>query len=195
MPDPSGEAAARGTRLHLSGELFLKGKLKEKDLPVDYWKVKNYMVALKKAKAQSEVTWCVNKSWEMCPETDEDVWFKAVIDAHYYKSQLVNITDLKTGKIYAEAHAEQLQLYAVLGLIRYPRAKLASVEGLYIDQGRKDVEAKYPRKMLPMLIQYWDNKAKKVLGDTAFMPTPSEEKCKWCAFNKKRRGGPCDAGV
>jgi CRISPR/Cas system-associated exonuclease Cas4 (RecB family) len=195
LPDPAGEAAARGTRLHLSGELFLKGKLGAEELPVDYWRVKQTMLAFKKSKAKAEEVWCVNKNWEKCSEIDEQIWFKAIIDVHFYvtKGDELHIVDLKTGKIY-DSHVEQLQLYATLGLIHYPKAKIAHVSGLYIDQGKSDSHAAYRRSMLPHLIKHWDEKANLVIQDEVFLPSPSESKCKYCAFSKKR-GGPCDAGV
>ena len=193
--DPSGAAAERGTRLHLAGELYLKGKLKVEDLPVDYWKVKPTMVEYKRLKAKAEQVWCVDKNWKMCKPADPNIWFKAIIDIHYLAETTLNVTDLKTGRIYTESHTEQLQLYGTLGLIKYKNAKVAKVAGLYIDQGKRDTEATYPRSMLPMLIERWDEKAKAVLNDTVFTPTPSEDACKWCAFNKKRKNGPCEAGV
>ena len=68
------------------------------------------------------------------------------------------------------------------------------VRGLYIDQGKWDVEATYPRKMLPMLQKHWTERALKVLTDEEFKPNPSTENCTYCSYNKKK-GGPCQAGV
>lgn len=194
-PDPAGDAAARGSRLHLSGELFLKGDLKVEKLPVDYWRVKAHMLEYKKHKAKAEEVWCVDKNWKMCLEDDPNILLKAVVDVHYYvaKSGVLFIVDLKTGRIY-DSHGEQLQIYAVLGLIKYPKAKLARVSGLYIDQGREDHIGSYPRKMLPLLIAHWDEKAKAVLTDEVFAPNPSVDNCKWCNFHAKK-GGPCRAGI
>lgn len=196
VPDPAGDAAARGTRLHTSGEMFLKGVLPVDKLPVDYWKVKEMMLQYKKVKAKSEETWCVDKSWNMCDESDPNILIKAVIDVHWFvaKQKELNVRDLKTGRIY-QSHVDQLQLYGTLGMIRYPKAKMVDVAGTYIDQGKLDHQAQYPRKMLPMLIKRWDEKANAVLTDVKFDPKPSEDNCKWCTFNAKRKGGPCTAGV
>lgn len=196
IDDPSGAAAQRGTRLHTAGELFLKGKLKPEALPVDYWRVKPIMLKLKEAKAKSEETWCVDRDWRKCLPIDEDVMLvKAIIDIHYFEGKdILHVKDLKTGRIYDD-HVDQLQLYGLMGLVHYPRAKEVRVSGIYIDQGREFHEATYPRTMMPYLKKHWTERALKVLQDELFTPNPSEDNCKYCNYNKLRKGGPCEAGV
>lgn len=194
---PSGEAAARGTRLHTGGESFLKGQLTFEALPVDYWRVKKDMAFMKQQKAKSETVICVDKDWKVVPKNHPSTVIKCIIDVHWFHKPLkiLNITDLKTGKIYRDEHTDQLQLYATAGYSAYPSAQTVKVNGLYLDQGRKDCEATYPVKMLPHLRKHWMERAIKVLTATEFKPNPTEDNCKWCFYNKKRKGGPCAAGV
>lgn len=191
-----GEAASRGIRLHKSGELYLKGELPFEDLPVDYWRVKQEMFNMKNAKAKSEEVICVNRDWKIVPSKGPGVFIKAVVDIHWFerKPQILHVRDLKTGNIYRADHIDQLQLYGTMALVKYPRAKEVRVGGLYIDHGKHDCEAVYPRKMLPMLINHWTERALKVLTATEFPPKPSPDNCKYCPHNGKK-GGPCAAGV
>ena len=193
---PPNEAAARGTRLHTSGELFLKGELPLEKLPVDYWRVKKHLHDMKAAKAVSEEVWCVGRDWKVVPSRGPGIFIKCVVDVHWYekKPKVLNVTDLKTGRIYREDHTDQLQLYGTVGLVKYPDAKEVRVNGLYIDHGVKDVEAVYPRKMLPMLIAHWTERALKVLNDVEFKPNPHMDRCKWCRHSAKK-GGPCAAAA
>lgn len=197
IQQPSGPAAERGTRLHTSGEMFLKGELPLEKLPVDYWRVKKELHDLKVRKALSEQTWCVGRDWTIIhPNRQNGIFIKCIVDVHVYdrKEKVLDVADLKTGKIYREDHTDQLQLYGTVGLVKYPDAKAVRVRGLYIDQGKWDVEATYPRKMLPMLQKHWTERALKVLTDEEFKPNPSMANCTYCSYNKKR-GGPCQAGV
>lgn len=189
----AGPAAARGTRLHKSGEMFIKGELSLDKLPVDYWRVKDMMVKYKKLKAKSEVVVCVNRDWEIVSVDHPDTFIKSVIDLHWMEKGDIHVRDLKTGKVYPD-HVDQLQLYGTKGLIMYPKAKKAVVGGVYIDQGKIDHEAVYPRSMLPALKELWAEKANRVLTDTEFKPNPYPANCDWCPFNHKK-GGPCAAGV
>lgn len=192
--DQAGPAAARGTRLHYSGELFLKGELPAEKLPVDYWRVKGAMIKYKELGAKSEEVWCINKDWKFVPKDHPTTFLKSVVDVHWMEPGVLHVRDLKTGQIYPEDHADQLQLYGTKGLVKYPKAKEVRVGGLYIDQGRVDTEAVYPRKMLPMLIARWTERTIKVLTDEEFAFNPSPENCKWCSYSAKK-GGPCTYGV
>ncbi len=193
MDQYSGPAAGRGTRLHTSGELFLRGELAHEKLPVDYWKVKPMMQEYKKRKAQPEVVWRVDREWTVVEE-DDKTFLKCVIDIHWRERKTLHIRDLKTGNIYQREHTDQLQLYGTVGLVQYPAVKEVVVGGVYIDQGYISCEATYPRKMLPYLMEHWTERAMRVLTDEEFRPNPSPANCKYCAYNGKK-GGPCAAGV
>lgn len=196
VDDPSGAAAQRGTRLHTACELFLKGKLPPDKLPVDFWRIKPQMLELQKRKAKTEEVWCVDRNWNMVSEIDEEnIFIKAIVDIHFTEGRdVLHVKDLKTGRIYPH-HVDQLQIYGLIGMSRYPRIKRVKVSGLYVDQGKEDHVAEYDRKMQKLLQHHWTERALAVLQDEEFKANPSEENCQWCSFNQKRKGGPCAAGV
>ncbi len=193
LPSPSGPAAARGSRLHAAVEKYLKGKLPEEKLPIDFWRIRNQLSTFKALKARAEEEWNVTANWRVCKPSDPKIWLKAIIDIHYVVSQTLHVVDLKTGQIYQE-HVDQLQIYAILGMVKYPKVTQVCVSGLYADQGRTDHEAVYKRKMLPHLQSHWSERGEAVLKDKLYVAKPSMDNCKWCPYNQKK-GGPCQEGV
>lgn len=189
LDTPVGPAAHRGTRLHQALEKYLKGKLAEEALPVDFWRIKSTLVEFKKLKARSEEEWCALADWTKCEEKHPEVWIKAVIDVRYRIGKTLFVWDLKTGRIYPE-HVDQLQLYSTVALSRLKDVNEVVVGGLYADEGKKFHETTYPRKMLPFLQQHWTERGQAVLKDNRYDPNPSPDNCKYCPFSK-HRGGPC----
>jgi hypothetical protein len=109
-------------------------------------------------------------------------------------TQTLYVEDFKTGREYP-GHKDQLELYAIKGMIIYPGVEKVDVAAIYIDQACRGKEDRYLRTSLPKLIEKWNGWATTMMEDRVWDPTPSEDACKYCDFNKKRKGGPCDAGV
>lgn len=193
LKSQSGPAAARGSRLHLALEKFLKGQLPEEKLPIDFWRIRKQLTEWKKIKAKSEQEWNVTRSWKICKNEDPNIFIKAIVDVHYLVAKSLYITDLKTGSIYDE-HRDQLQIYALLGLLKYPKVEDVYVSGLYADQGRSDMEATYKRSILPHLKHHWKERGEAVLNDTVYEAKPSIDNCRYCSFSQFR-GGPCKLAV
>jgi RecB family exonuclease len=106
------------------------------------------------------------------------------------KTNIVLVVDNKTGKV-REEHLEQLKLYAMGALLKFPTVDAVDVRLWYIDANLEvPQEPKlYYRKELPALKTYWLKETKAMLNDTKFAPKPSSN-CRYCHFRKSNKG-PC----
>ena len=192
LKEPGSPAMDRGGEIHSKIEHYLQhgGKL-----PAEVHKdLKPYYTALRKAKPKVELEICFDNKWQMTDWFGMAAWCRVKIDALIVPSTtgVVRVVDHKTGKLrdYAE-YENQLELYALAGLLTVPVAKEVLAELAFTDQG-VTVEAKkaVPMADLPKLKKKWELKVKPMLNDTIFAPRPGNA-CRWCHF-KKSNGGPCE---
>lgn len=188
LPDPAGAAAERGTAIHKMAEDFVNDELPA--LPEELEQFADEFFELRdKYQSITEQQWGFYSNWRRAN------WFKAwcrmVLDVHRVDDDEIWVCDYKTGKIRGE-HEEQLSLYAMGGLLRYPKADVVKVELWYLDHG-EIVEDEYERDQLEDLQYTWAEKADKMLSDTTFTPKPGRFPCAWCNYNVNA-GGPCESG-
>lgn len=180
-----GAAAQRGTRLHTACERFLKGEIEEAALTSDFRNIRGHLNMFKDLKAEAEQVWLCDGEGNYQEEENEHTRFKAVVDIHYLIGDVLFIYDLKTGRQYPE-HADQLQSYAMLGMMRYPNATRVEVAGLYLEGVGHTTH--YPREMLPHLLEYWKGRWNILFDAEEFPPTPSLDACRWCDYRKSKMG-------
>jgi RecB family exonuclease len=191
--DEGGAAAARGTRLHLAAERYLKGEIPMERLPIDFWKIRPKLQIYKDLGAIAEETWLVDKDWNHQDVEDEHTRLKALTDIHWLTEDTIQIVDLKTGRNYPE-HQDQLQLYAILGMLKYPTHHRVEVAALYVDDGVLGHQQTYHRGALPHLQDYWQKRMDILFGATEYPETPSVDGCRYCKL-KKSKGGPCSQNL
>jgi PD-(D/E)XK nuclease superfamily len=179
LPDIPGVAAQRGTRLHLAGERALKGEIPPEQLPIQFKLFVERLMAAQEAGAQSESTWLADRDW--APVQDESAaMLKAIIDIHWLIDDELYIVDLKSGKVRPE-HADQLELYAIIGAARYPKVTKVNVAVWYLDHGLVDNQKTHFREWLQLLQPVWRAKIDEVQKAQEWPTTPSIF-CKWCSF-------------
>lgn len=189
IPSVTGVAAQRGKRLHTAAERFLNGEIDADHLPVEFWRLKEWIVMLKAAGAQTEKIVRINDAWELCPE-DSESWI-VIIDIVYFdpSTKTIYIFDLKSGKAY-DSHADQLQLYATVMLATHAQYDAVEVAAVYLDTGQQLYQTRYTRETLPELRKTWAaRRAKEQSGDRR--PNPSFYACRFCSYAASR-GGPCE---
>lgn len=178
----------RGTRLHTDCENYVKGQLM-----VVPWELKKVALRLEDYKqkgAEPEAVWLLDKNWK---HDDTKPWIKAIIDVHYLQGGVLYLTDYKSGREYPE-HRAQLELYALIGLCRFPHVKRAEYEALYLDSGHTSNHGAILRgDVMDSRIKGWNDRAIRIFEDKEYRPNPGGA-CRWCDYNKKV-GGPCTAGV
>lgn len=188
-----GTSASRGSRLHKNAEDYIKCP------PWDIVQLEKDMLPLgpelermKQNGWLSEETWLADRNWNPV-DSDEAAYIKSIVDLHHLEGDILEIIDLKSGKRYPE-HEEQLQLYAMIGIKRYPEAKRVDVKAWYIDEGGTfGFQASYLPQMFDHYAATWNELAERMFKDTEFVPTPSINACRFCPF-KRSKGGPCEEG-
>ena len=190
---PPKPAMARGTAIHQLGEDYLKGTVKE--LPSAYKYYAEPMMELRRAKATPEQELAFDATWQPTTWTAPDVWVRMKIDATVLKKTKARAIDFKTGREYAEKHADQLELYALALFAAYPGLKTVEAAPWYLDLDREDDPVYIFRRSEEMGLRgKWAARAKKLTDETEFKANPSFRWCKQCGYNK-RNGGPCTDGI
>lgn len=190
VAEPSSKAAERGSRLHSAAEQYLIGAMPEEQLPVEFWKIKNHMAAMKAERPQVEVELFLDDQWRPC--NNKGAAWIVIIDSLIrppFDSQVAGVCDLKSGKVY-DSHQDQLQLYATAVLSSFPAVASASVGALYLDEGRWGNQTTYHRGALPHLQNAWSAKRTWMMQEKLFNPSPSYFNCRFCSFAASK-GGPC----
>lgn len=186
LPEPSSPAMARGSEIHQLAEDYTSGKIKR--MPKELALFKEEFTELKKCKPMLEETWAFTSDWE---ETTWNDWngcaLRIKTDASLVDGTDLYVIDHKTGKK-RDGYGEQLDLYALGGMLKFPHVKTVHTQLWYLDSGEQVVE-EYSSKDMKKLQKGWDKKVHPMLNDTLFSPKPNHT-CRWCAFSKSK-GGPC----
>jgi len=189
--EPGNEAMARGSAIGKMAEDFIIAKGKPK-CPPEIKEFELEFVELRKRKAVCEDQWAFNSSWEETGWFDHDAWCRIKTDIYALNKQTntLLVVDNKTGKV-REEHQEQVKLYSLGGLLKFPAADAVDARLWYLDHGVEEpAEPKlYTPADIPKLKAYWAKQVKPMLADTRFAPKPSYG-CRWCFFSKGN-SGPC----
>lgn len=202
ISEPGNDAMQRGSDIHKLAENYTKGIVKK--LPEELALFAEEFAALKKQKIKIvEDTWAFKADWSETVWNDwAGCWLRIKMDAAYVNVEHMALVpiDHKTGKCRDEEHAkylEQLELYAIGGLLKYPEVKVVSPRLWYLDHGivypdPEEHEIEFVRADLPGLQKKWEKKVIPIFKDTTFKPTPSDSACRWCYFGQsgKAKGGP-----
>ena len=188
LKEPSSPALENGIKVHSELESYLKGDLAE--VPLCSHKLKGYMTSLKEAKPHSELEVAFNTNWQPVEWFSKDAWVRIKIDALVKTEKAVKVIDFKTGKI-RDTYGDQLELYALTGLLMFPSAEQAETELAFVDHGKVVEGTIWARDSLEELRALWMDRVSPMLEDTHFEATPNAY-CFNCSFSKKK-GGPCKA--
>lgn len=171
IPEPSSPAMERGSAIHKLAENFTDGSVKK--MPKELKLFDKEFKELKKSGAKVEENWAFTSGWGMTSWFGRDAWLRVKTDAYAVTKKLLKIVDHKTGKPKPD-HADQLSLYALSGLLRFPDVEEVTPELWYLDYGVKnDVQVTYNRDQLEALKKEWLQKTKPMLNDKSFKPKPN----------------------
>lgn len=200
LKEATNAAMERGTQYHKIAEDYLKGTTKAqplelKKLSEEYkgWRAQKIKVV--------EEQWAFKRDWSETTWTNwGNCWLRVKLDFAYINVEhnvLVPI-DHKTGKLRQEKndeYMEQLELYGLAGLVKYPDVNAVSPRLAYMDEGviypnPDEQEIEYVRSDEPKLKKKWEKKVIPMFVDKSFKPTPGDNACKFCTY-KKAEDGPC----
>lgn len=204
MKEAESPQMLRGTDIHSKAEKYAKSELaripKELSLVATTLKLLREMYKKNRGQVILEDSWGFAKNWDSCKWDDwNNCYLRIKLDFAYAEGTTLNIGDWKTGKFSEYKNSEyvmQQELYALAGLLKFPRAEKVVPKLYYTDAGvvyprpEKDPEFVFTRKDQPKLIKLWEKRIKPMMSDTSFKEKPSDFGCKYCSFSKAK-GGPC----
>jgi RecB family exonuclease len=190
LREPGNSAMDRGSAIDKMAEDFILGKTKVAQPEIQAFEAE--FKELRKRKAVCQDQWAFNANWQETGWFDKDAWLRIKTDVFSLnlKTNVVLVVDNKTGKV-REEHEEQVGLYALGALLKFPTADAVDARIWYLDHGI-EIPAEptiYTQGDIPRLKTYWLKQVKPMLNDTRFAPKPSSN-CKYCHF-RKDNGGPC----
>lgn len=112
---------------------------------------------------------------------DEDVWFRAKLDMVGVRAPQVSNIDWKTGKV--REKADQLLLYNVASLLKWPMCHHASAAFIWLDHpGSKPVEVTLKREDLEYTLNSYGERAEAINMAIRAGNWPAEKcfQCRWC---------------
>lgn len=199
LPEPQSPAMLRGGAVDEGVTNYLLGKAKalppEKKFGLVYGDLKADLARLKKAGARAQLEYAVTRNWEPCDWRDWNTcWLRAKIDVALLNGSSIEIIDNKTGRMYPEKHAEQLEIYAVVAYAHEPAVTEIQASMYYLDSGMRSAPAVFTdlKKTIPRLRKKWEKIVKPLFTDTKWKAAPGSH-CSWCPYSG-RKGGPCKAG-
>lgn len=199
IKEPESPAMIRGGAVDEAVTAYLNGAKRtlppEKKYGLNYGPLKLRLTQLKKAGALTQLEYAVDRNWEPCDWKDWDrAWLRAKLDIGLITGTTALVIDNKTGKVYADKHAEQLEIYAAVTWAQHPQVTEIEAQMFYLDQGVASAPALFTdlKKTIPRLRKKWERIAKPLFTDTKWKATPGSH-CSWCPYSG-RKGGPCKAG-
>ncbi len=187
----------RGQRVHDAAERFVRGGV---ELIPELSTFKAEFLSLRDLYAQGKVSlegeWAIDEDWAPVAWRSSTAWGRIKLDAFVHLSpQHAVVIDYKTGKKYGNEvkHAEQGQLYQLAAFMRYPKLRVIDVEFWYTDQDEL-VHTQYTRERGLKFYTSFNNRGRKLTGETDFTANPNIFSCKWCPYGPSGTGH-CQKGV
>lgn len=193
MPDPSGPAAERGTRIHTDIENFIQGETDQlcKEAAKHFaGLVTDLRDEYADGTVEIEGDWGFDRDWNITGWTDPDVWARIKLDAIKHESPTsAVIYDWKSGRKFGNEmkHAQQLQLYAIGSFMRFPELEFVTGKMIYVDKN-DELPASYTREEAMAFIDKWNRRGLEMTTATSFEPTPGPSACRWCPHGKVQEG-------
>lgn len=187
------EAMERGAEVHRQLAAYIMGGPVE--LPTVHPKVRyiyDEMRAFSDDHKIVEQQWGFTRNWTPTGWFAKDTYTRVVLDvAMLYEDMSGEAIDHKTGKRYDDSNDDQMELFAVGFMCKYPPATRVTTRLIYVDAGSESF-MEFDRAQLPGLIDKWERKIYPMMTDTVFAPKPNH-RCRFCPF-RKDAGGQCRFG-
>jgi len=185
LPEPSGEAAERGKKLHSYIEANIKN---ESDiLPEEIEHIRPSINELKSMNAEAEKQFAIDLDWKPVQFFDKNARFRGVIDIYAKNNDKAVVLDWKSGKV--RDYSDQVRVYAAVSFAIDEELQSVKPVISFIDQ-KKEVEyPSIPREVYPSIRAELERRMSTIDNDSVFAPNPNFL-CRWCHY-RKDNGGPC----
>lgn len=185
----------RGSRIHEAAEHYVDGTGEFIHELMDF---RTEFDHLKKLYADGRVSlegeWGMNREWE--PAEWKSAWHRSKLDAMVHTSATTAVVvDFKTGRKFGNElkHGQQLQLYTVNALLRFPELEEVTTELWYTDQN-EITSMTFKRSQGLRFRDNFNRRGIEVTSCVVFPPNPNIHSCKWCQYGPWN-GGQCPDGV
>lgn len=199
-PLPAGKtehANDRGTRLHNAAEMYVKGGV---ELIPELKKFEGEFDKAREMYANSEATtegeWAFTREWEPVAWMSSNVWVRIKCDLVLFpEEEYAVVVDYKSGKKYGNEikHNEQLQMYTIGALCKYPELKKVTTELWYLDLDDLSTIT-YNRDQGLRLIPQYEKRILALTECEEWPANPNKFSCRWCAYGPKG-SGHCQVGI
>lgn len=188
LKEPPSEILERGTKLHKEMEDYIRFS----GMPVPEC-AKDFEPFVKALQGMAIVEdfWNAGPDFKPLPSFHSDILFVGKVDAHVVIDSTLLVVDWKTGKV-RDKQMDQLELYGLLGLHRYPDVKEVELNLVYLDHDTI-VTHIFTRSELPRLEAMWSARIKP-FQDALEFPASVTALCGWCSFSNRHFKGPCLEG-
>lgn len=209
---PADHPLARGKRIHQEAEEYVNGT--RAGFPPSLKKLRTEFEKLRleydEGRVWLEERMCFNRDWDpLEPEENRFVpqgtWHIQIPDAIVISRVVdgvvkeVRIIDYKTGKSWGKEvqYMQQVQLYALGALMRFPSVDTVKVEMWYIDEGAIKPKSKnvYTRAFVPAALEQWTRRGEALVNATAFPPKPNRGNCRFCDYGVENGTGACPYAI
>ena len=199
-PGKTEHANDRGTRIHEAAERYIKGGVELIDelqkFKEEFEQAREMFAA---GKATTEGEWAYTRNWEPVAWMSSDVWCRIKCDlvVHMTEADAV-VVDFKSGKrrFNELKHAEQMQLYVLGALCKYPKIEKVTTELWYLDLDEIS-SMTYTREQGLRFLKNFERRGTLLTECEEFPPNPNVHTCRFCPFKAKELGGTghCKVGV
>lgn len=172
VPDPPGEAALWGTRVHEALEQRL---VKGTPLPKGLDRYEPYVARIEQSPGDIlvEQKVAIRRDHTPCDFFDADVWCRGVFDVAIVRADAVMVIDWKTGK--RKRDNDQLQLFAAMASAIYPEAERIKTAFAWLKERKTDVDAYTKATLQPIWASFTRraNKLENAVMKNEFPPRPN----------------------
>lgn len=196
-PGQTEQANDRGTRYHTNCEEYVLAQTDAlfPDIDAAFGPELDLLRVLHaEGMVSLEGEWGYDSNWGVMPWRDAAIRMK--LDAIVFHDDThATVIDYKTGRKFGNEmkHAEQLRLYTVGSLLRYPKLERVTAELWYLDQ-KEVTSMSMTRRQGLSFRQGFDQRIHKMVTATDFPPNPNQFSCKWCQYGPWN-GGQCEKGI
>lgn len=193
-------AAARGTAIHTSAEMYIKGEgqlIDELKKPVVLERIEHCKAKFAAGVGIVEEDWGFTNEWQPTGYYANDVWLRVKCDYVGFEDNVLDVDDWKSGKRYGNEvkHSQQGILYAISGFVKYPEAEKVRIRFTYVDEN-KSYPREYDRATIMRLMPSWHERGMAMTTATEFRPKPNKINCRFCPYGPNNGGNrTCKSGV
>lgn len=185
IPEPSGDAASRGTLIHAELEHLINGELQTMTDDVKHMLPK--ITAWVECKARPEMQFAVDDQWSEVEYSSPGAMLRGVIDLYLEDGDTATVIDFKTGK--DRDYSDQVTVYAAVILGSKPHINQVKIAIEFVDLKKTTSYATITRDQLDELKASIVRRMDIIGTDHIFAPNPSFL-CRFCHY-RKENGGPC----